>query len=117
MSRLEDVWAKAAAARQASAAVRQSERFMKGRGGIAALDKLPILRCTLSTLSNRPEPSFFQAEHAILHREQLECPTPTTPSASAKSATSVFTAATSRKWSISTRACSASKSPTSTKKG
>src|SRR5712692_11865027 len=37
MSRLEDVWAKAAAARQASATVRQSKRFMKGRSAIAAL--------------------------------------------------------------------------------
>jgi catechol 2,3-dioxygenase-like lactoylglutathione lyase family enzyme len=53
MSRFEGVWAKAAAATQASAAARRGERFM-----------MPILRCTLTALSNRPETPFFQAEHA-----------------------------------------------------
>src|SRR5258708_13584253 len=64
MSRVEGVWAKAAAAKQASAAARLGRRFMAGRRGISTLDKSAILRCTLATLSNRPEPSFFQAEHA-----------------------------------------------------
>src|SRR6266851_2149845 len=70
MSRFEGVWAKAAAARQASAAARRCKRFMTGRRRIAALDKLPILRCTLSTLSNRPHPAFFHAERAILTRRR-----------------------------------------------
>src|SRR5712691_3049720 len=70
MSRLEGVCAKAAAARQASAAARQGGRFMRGRSGIASLDKLPILRCTLSALSNRPKTSFCQAEHDPSPREQ-----------------------------------------------
>src|SRR5258708_9929627 len=64
MSRVEGVWAKAAAAKQASAAARLGRRFMAGRRGISTLDKSAILRGTLATLSNRPEPSFFQAEHA-----------------------------------------------------
>src|ERR1041385_5999438 len=70
MSRGEGVGAKAAAARQASAAARQGGRFMRGRSAIAALDKLPILRCTLSTLSNRFNPAFFHAERAILTRRR-----------------------------------------------
>src|ERR1700704_614054 len=57
MSRLEGAWAKAAAARQASAAARQGKRFM-----------MQILRCTFTTLSNRPKPAFFYAERAILTR-------------------------------------------------
>src|ERR1044071_4181835 len=43
---------------------------MRGRSAIAALDKLPILRCTLSTLSNRFNPAFFHAERAILTRRR-----------------------------------------------
>src|SRR2546421_1119877 len=70
MSGLEGVWAKAAAARQASAAARRGKRFMTGRRRIAVLDKLPILRCTLSTLSNRFNPAFFHAERAILTRSR-----------------------------------------------
>src|SRR6267378_1520864 len=72
MSRLEGACAKAAAARQASAAARQGKRFMRERSGIAALDKLPILRCTLSTLSNRFNPAFFHAERAILARRRKQ---------------------------------------------
>src|SRR6267378_2518874 len=58
MSRLEGVCAKAAAARQASAAARQG-RFM-----------MPILRCTFTALSNRFNPAFFHAERAILTRRR-----------------------------------------------
>src|SRR2546425_10503317 len=70
MSRPEGVCAKAAAATQASAAARQGVRFMRGRSAIAALDKLPILRCTLSTLSNRPGRAFFRAERASQLQEE-----------------------------------------------
>src|SRR5206468_12368795 len=70
MSRLDAVCAKAAAPRQASAAARQGRRFMRGRSAIAALDKLPILRCTLSTLSNRFNRAFFHAEREILTRRR-----------------------------------------------
>jgi len=59
MSRLEGVCAKAAAARQASAAARQDGRFM-----------MPILRCTFTALSNRFNPAFFHAERAILTRRR-----------------------------------------------
>src|SRR5258708_12720026 len=64
MSRVEGRRAKGAAGKQASAAATLGRRFMAGRSGISTLDKSAILRCTLATLSNRPEPSFFQAEHA-----------------------------------------------------
>jgi catechol 2,3-dioxygenase len=61
MSRLEGACAKAADARQASAAARRGRCFM-----------MPILRCTLSALSNRLEPAFFHAEHATPTAEQLD---------------------------------------------